>query len=239
MHGLGTLINALAIIAGGLLGIGCKRFLKEHYQETIMKATGFAVVFLGAAGTLSKMLVFTEAGTGLTTTGSMIMILSLTFGALIGEIIDIDGLFERFGEWLKHRTGSDGDNQFTNGFVTASLTVSIGAMAILGSIQDGIYGDHSTLVAKGILDFIIVLIMASSMGKGCVFSFIPVAVLQGSVTALAVVLAGIMTEPVLNNLSLVGNILIFCVGINLVWEKTIKVANLLPALLIAMTMAVI
>ena len=137
MHGLGTLINALAIIAGGLLGIGCKRFLKEHYQETIMKATGFAVVFLGAAGTLSKMLVFTEAGTGLTTTGSMIMILSLTFGALIGEIIDIDGLFERFGEWLKHRTGSDGDNQFTNGFVAASLTVSIGAMAIIGSIQDG------------------------------------------------------------------------------------------------------
>ena len=79
-----------------------------------MKATGFAVVFLGAAGTLSKMLVFTEAGTGLTTTGSMIMILSLTFGALIGEIIDIDGLFERFGEWLKHRTGSDGDNQMAS-----------------------------------------------------------------------------------------------------------------------------
>ncbi len=123
--------------------------------------------------------------------------------------------------------------------MTASLTVSIGAMAILGSIQDGISGDHSTLVAKGILDFIIVLIMASSMGKGCIFSFIPVAALQGSVTALAVVLAGIMTEPVLNNLSLVGNILIFCVGINLVWEKTIKVANLLPALLIAMAMAVI
>ena len=160
MHGLGTLINALAIIAGGLLGIGCKRFLKEHYQETIMKATGFAVVFLGAAGTLSKMLVFTEDGTGLTTTGSMIMILSLTFGALIGEIIDIDGLFERFGEWLKHRTGSDGDNQFTNGFVAASLTVSIGAMAIIGSIQDGIYGDYSTLTAKAVLDFIIVLIIS-------------------------------------------------------------------------------
>ena len=123
--------------------------------------------------------------------------------------------------------------------MTASLTVSIGAMAILGSIQDGIYGDHSTLVAKGILDFIIVLIMASSMGKGCIFSFIPVAALQGSVTALAVVLSGIMTDPVLNNLSLVGNISIFCVGINLVWEKTIKVANLLPALLIAMAMTVI
>ena len=102
--------------------------------------------------------------------------------------------------------------------------------------QDGIYGDHSTLVAKAILDFIIVLIMASSMGKGCVFSFIPVAVLQGAMTALAVVLSGFMTDAVLNNLSLVGNILIFCVGINLVWPRTIKVANLLPSLLVAVAL---
>lgn len=123
-----------------------------------------------------------------------------------------------------------------NGFVSASLTVSIGAMAFIGSIQDGIYGDHSTLVAKAILEFIIVLIMASSMDKGCVLSFIPVAVLQGSMTALAVVLSGFMTDAVLNNISLVGNILIFCVGINLVWPKTIKVANLLPALLVAVGM---
>ena len=109
-------------------------------------------------------------------------------------------------------------------------------MAVIGSIQDGIYGDRSTLVAKAILDFIIVLIMASSMGKGCVFSFIPVAVLQGAMTALAVVLSGFMTDAVLNNLSLVGNILIFCVGINLVWPRTIKVANLLPSLLVAVAL---
>ena len=121
-------------------------------------------------------------------------------------------------------------------FLVISLTVSIGAMAVIGSIQDGIYGDHSTLVAKAILDFIIVLIMASSMGKGCVFSFIPVAVLQGAMTALAVVLSGFMTDAVLNNLSLVGNILIFCVGINLVWPRTIKVANLLPSLLVAVAL---
>ena len=176
------------------------------------------------------MLVVSDTGTTLTTTGTMLMILSLAAGALIGEIIDIDGLFERFGEWLKHRTGSDGDSQFTNGFVSASLTVSIGAMAIIGSIQDGIYGDYSTLLAKAVLDFIIVMIMASSMGKGCVFSFIPVAVLQGSMTILAVALSGFMTTAVLDNLSLVGNILIFCVGVNLIWPKTIKVANLLPSL---------
>ena len=236
MRGLGTIINAFAIIAGGVLGIGGRRFLKARYQDTIIKATGFSVVFLGAAGTLSKMLAVSAEGS-LTVNGSMVMIVSLALGALVGELIDLDAQFERFGEWLKHKTGSDGDNQFTTAFVAASLTVSIGAMAVIGSIQDGIYGDHSTLVAKAILDFIIVLIMASSMGTGCVFSFIPVAVLQGSMTALAAVLSGVMTDAVLWNLSLVGNILIFCVGINLVWPKTIKVANLLPALLAAVAMA--
>ena len=229
MRGLGTIVNALAIVIGGVLGILFKRFLKERYQDTIIKATGFSVVFLGAAGTLSKILTVRPDGT-LSTGGSMVMILSLALGALLGELVDLDAQFERFGEWLKHKTGSDGDNQFVNGFVSASLTVSI------GSIQDGIYGDHSTLVAKAILDFIIVLIMASSMGKGCVFSFIPVAVLQGAMTVLAVVLSGFMTDAVLNNLSLVGNILIFCVGINLVWPRTIKVANLLPSLLVAVAL---
>ena len=236
MRGLGTIINALAILAGGVLGILCKSFLKARYQETITRATGFAVVFLGAAGTLSKMLVIAPDGS-LTTGGSMTMILSLALGALLGELVDLDARFEQFGEWLKHKTGSDGDNQFVNGFVSASLTVSIGAMAVIGSIQDGIYGDHSTLVAKAILDFIIVLIMASSLGKGCVFSFLPVAVLQGSMTALAAVLSGVLTDAVLSNISLVGNILIFCVGINLVWPRTIKVANLLPSLLIAVALA--
>lgn len=235
MRGLGTIINVLAIIAGGVLGIVSKRFLKERYQETIMKSTGISVVFLGAAGMLTKMLVVSPEGS-LSMQGSMVMILSLAIGALVGEIINIDAQFERFGEWLKHKTGSDGDKKFTTGFVSASLTVSIGAMAVIGSIQDGIYGDYTTLVAKAILDFIIVLIMASAMGKGCIFSFLPVGVLQGSMTALAVLLSGAVTDAVLDNISLVGNILIFCVGINLVWPKTIKVANLLPALVVAVVM---
>lgn len=236
MRGLGTIINVLAIMAGGILGIVCKQFLKDRYQETIMKATGISVVFLGAAGMLTKMLVVSPEGS-LSMQGSMVMILSLAIGALVGEIINIDAQFERFGEWLKHKTGSDGDKKFTTGFVSASLTVSIGAMAVIGSIQDGIYGDYTTLVAKAILDFIIVLIMASAMGKGCIFSFLPVGVLQGSMTALAVLLSGAVTDAVLDNISLVGNILIFCVGINLVWPKTIKVANLLPAFVVAVVMA--
>lgn len=235
MRGLGTIINALAVFTGGVLGILFKRFLKESYQETIIKATGFSVVFLGAAGTLSKMLSIEPDGS-LSTTGTLLMVISLALGALIGELLALDAKFESFGEWLKRKSGSDGDNQFVNGFVSASLTVSIGAMSVIGSIQDGIYGDHSTLVAKAIIDFIIVLIMASSMGKGCIFSCIPVAILQGTMTALAVLLSRFMTDAVLDNISLVGNILIFCVGINLVWPKTIKTANLLPSLLVAVAM---
>lgn len=149
MSGLGTLINALAIIAGGIVGICCKKLIKERYQETIMKATGFSVMFLGAGGTFSKMLVTTKSGLPLDTTGSMSIVLSMVIGAFAGEIIDLDHQFERFGSWLKHKTGSDGDNQFINGFVTASLTVSIGAMGIMGAIQDGIYGDHTTPGGEG------------------------------------------------------------------------------------------
>lgn len=120
MRGLGTVINALAILAGGALGILCRSFLQERYQDTIIKATGFSVVFLGAAGTLSKMLNVSPDGS-LTTGGSMVMILSLALGALMGELIDLDARFERFGERLKHKTGSDGDNRFVNGFVSASI----------------------------------------------------------------------------------------------------------------------
>ena len=164
MRGMGTIVNVLAIIIGGSLGLFCKNLLKDRYQETIMKATGIATMFLALSGTLSKMFVIQQVG--IQTTGSMNVILSLVIGALIGEMIDIDHLFEKFGNWLKLKTKSQGDHQFVNAFVTASLTVCIGAMAIIGAIQDGIYANPSILFAKAVLDFVIILVMSSSMGKG-------------------------------------------------------------------------
>ena len=235
MRGMGTIANVLAIIIGGSLGLFCKNLLKDRYQETIMKATGIATMFLALSGTLSKMFVIQQVG--IQTTGSMNVILSLVIGALIGEMIDIDHLFEKFGNWLKLKTKSQGDHQFVNAFVTASLTVCIGAMAIMGAIQDGIYANPSILFAKAILDFVIILVMSSSMGKGCSFAFIPVAFLQGTLTALSVGLASFMTTSLLNHLDMVGNILIFCVGINLIWPCTIRVANLLPALVVAVILS--
>ena len=217
-------------------------------RETVTKSMGFAVIVMGLGSTMSKMLTVTltaapAAAAGLSaalgTQGTMMMIISLALGALIGEIIDLDGLFERFGTWLRNRTGNENDTGFIDAFLTASFTVCIGAMAIIGSIQDGLYGDPSTLFAKSILDLIIIAMMTASLGKGCIFSAIPVAMLQGSVTLLAGFLAPFMTPDALSNISLVGNILITCVGVNLVFPKTIRVANLLPSLVIAVIFALV
>lgn len=153
------------------------------------------------------------------------------------EALNIEGAFERLGQWLKVKTGNAKDKTFVNAFVSASLTVCIGAMAIVGSIQDGLTGDYSILATKAVLDLIIIMVISSSMGKGAAFSAIPVAVLQGSMTALAGLMRPVMTEGALANLSLVGNVLIFCVGINLVFGKKVKVANLLPAIVIAVAAA--
>jgi uncharacterized membrane protein YqgA involved in biofilm formation len=239
MIGLGTIVNALAIIAGGLAGLISRNFLSERYQETITKAIGFAVIVMALGSTLSQMLVVTISQTAetlsasLDTQGTMMMIVSLAIGALFGEFLNLDRWFERFGAWLRDKTGNQGDSQFIDAFVTSSLTVCIGAMAIIGSIQDGISGDHATLFAKAILDLVIIMMMTSSLGKGCIFSAIPVAVFQGTITLLAKEAAPIMTQSALSNISLVGNVLILCVGVNLVWPKTIRVANILPAIVIA------
>ena len=163
----------------------------------------------------------------------MMLTISLAVGAVIGECLRIDEKMERFGEWLKQKTGNAKDNGFVDGFVTASLTVCIGAMAIIGSIEDGVMANPSILIAKGILDFVIILVMTASMGKGCMFSAVPVGLFQVSVTILAGFLKPFITDGAMANLSLVGSVLIFCVGVNLVWDKKIRVANLLPGLVIA------
>jgi len=235
MIGIGTLINTAAILAGGIFGHIFGKFITKGSQETLDKVCGVCVLFIGMAGAFEGM--FTVTDNNIVSGGTMMIITSLALGALLGELIGIEKGFERFGQWLKVKTGNGKDNSFVDGFVTASLTVCIGAMAIVGAIQDGLTGDYSILAMKGILDFIIIMVMTCSMGKGCIFSAIPVALLQGSITLLAQFIKPIMTESALANLSLVGSILIFCVGLNLVWGKKIRVANLLPSIVIAVIIA--
>lgn len=235
MVGLGTIINAAAIVFGGVFGHLFGKILNERIQDSLQKASGVCVLFIGIAGAMEGMLRL--SGSSLSAGRSMFIVASLALGALVGEILNIEHGFERFGEWLKIKTGNAKDKSFVDGFVTASLTVCIGAMAVVGSIKDGISGDYSILVTKAILDLIIIMVMTCSLGKGCAFSAIPVAVFQGAITALAKLIKPLMTDGALANISLVGSILIFCVGVNLVWEKKIKVANLLPSLVFAVAIA--
>lgn len=231
MFGLGTMINVAGILAGGILGLLFGARMGKRYQDTLMSAAALCVLFLGIGGCMEEMLKITADG--LSSGGSMMMIGCFAIGALIGEWLDIDHHMEQFGVWLREKTKSEGDTSFVDGFVNASLTVCIGAMAVVGSIKDGIFGDYSILAAKAVLDLIIVLIMTASMGKGCIFSAIPVGLFQGTITLLARLIEPFMTEQALSNMSLTGSMLIFCVGVNLIWGKKIKVANLLPTIFLS------
>ena len=233
MFGLGTIVNTLCILAGGTLGLVAGKLLTDRFQKILTVAMGLSTMALALSGMMSGMLVV--EGDTISTRGTYLIIFSLVLGAICGEAVNIDEGLERFGTWLKNKTGNARDAAFVDGFVTASLTVCIGAMAVMGSIMDAIYGDHSILFTKGILDFIIVMVMAASKGKGCIFSAIPVFLFQGSITLLARVIAPLLNDTAVANLSMVGSVLILCIGINLICDGRfrIKVANLLPAILFA------
>ena len=232
MFGLGTIVNILAVLGGGAIGLFLRGGMNPRYQEAIVRIMGLCTLFLGASGTLEHMLLVENGAlTGLPIKETLLMILAMALGTFVGEVLDFDGKLEHFGAWLKEKATRGDDSRFIEGFVTASLTVCIGAMAIVGSIQDGLSGDPSTLFTKSILDFIILIIYASTYGKGALFSAIPVAVLQGGVTICAGLLSPIFSPAVIANLSFLGNMMIFCVGCNLAFQAKFRVANMLPALI--------
>lgn len=237
MKGLGTILNVSLILFGGCIGLIFGKKIKPQLQTTLMHVMGISICFIGLAGTLGKMLVV--KGNSLEIQGSMLMIVSLIIGAIIGELLNLEDKIEQFGEWLKRISKSSSDSAFVNGFVVASCTVCIGAMAVIGAIEDGISGDYTLLLSKGIVDAVIICVMCAAYGKGCVFSAIPVGLFQGSITLLAIALGALIPHLMLDALSLVGSILITCVGINILFDFHIKVTNLLPSLIIAMIVAVL
>ena len=237
MIGLGTIINVVLILLGGILGMLFGRRMTERYQDTLMKSQGLCLLFVGIGGAMEQMLQIQNGK--LSSGGTIMIVVCFAQGSLIGEALNIEYRIEQFGEWLKNKTGNSGDNRFVHAFVTTSLTVCIGAMAVVGSIQDGISGDYSTLALKGTIDLIIVCAMTASLGKGSIFSAIPVGLFQGCITILASFLQPIMTDAALANLSLTGSMLIFCVGVNLVWEKKFKPANMLPTIVLAVIWALV
>lgn len=235
MPGIGTIINCTAVILAGILGMLFGKKINPGIRDSLMKTAGVAVIFLGTSGVLSGMLKLSQTENGsLTTYGGLMLIVSLIAGTLLGEIIKIEKKLDRFGEWLKKKTKSTEDGGFVGAFVNTSLIICVGAMAVVGAIEDGIGGDPSTLIAKAILDFLIVIIMTSTLGKGCIFAFIPIGIFQGTITALSKFAEPLLSMgSLISDMSLVGNVLIFCVGINICFGKKFNVGNMLPSLLVA------
>lgn len=230
MIGLGTIINTAGVIVGGLLGLVLKNGIAKRFKKILMQGLGLSTIFIGISGVLKYMLVV-ENGS-ISTRGTMLLIFSLVIGCLLGQWIDIESKMETLGVKLKAAVRVKNDNRFVEGFVTASLIICVGAMAIVGSMQDGLSGDSSMLIAKALLDFVLVAILAAAYGVGVVFSAIPIFVYQGAITLIAALFGSVIRDILIEELSFVGSALIFCVGANLVREKTFRVANMLPALLI-------
>lgn len=216
----GTLVNVAAVVIGSGVGLALKRGIPEKYQTTIMHGIALAVGVIGL-----QMAFKTE--------NMLIVILGLVIGAIIGEALNIDAGLNQMGDWLSHKLGSmgnSGQNNIGHGFVTASLVYCIGAMAVVGAIQDGLTGDTSTLYAKSLLDGITSIVFASSMGLGVTFSSLSILVYQGSITLLAGFFSAILSDRVVTELTATGGILIVGVSILMLEIKKIKLANLLPAI---------
>lgn len=230
MFGLGTIINTVAVVFGGAIGMLFKKGIKDRYEKTLMSACGVAVIFIGVSGTLQGMLTVVDGK--IETQGTMLLIFSLVLGGLLGEFINIEKRMDNIGEKLKKILRAEKDKGFVEGFVNTSLIICVGAMAIVGSIQDGLTGDYSMLLAKAILDLVIVVVMASTYGIGAICSAIAIFVYQGVITLIAHFAGNFISDELTGYLSYIGCALIFCVGINITFGKKIKVGNLLPALII-------
>lgn len=230
MPGLGTLINMLIIVVGGLIGLTARNYLKQQLLDTLMVAMSACIIFIGIAGAVQESLVFD--GQKFALTNLMMLVVTFIIGTVIGEFIDLDKKLEDFGAWLRVKTKNEGEGGFTQAFLTASFTVCIGAMAIIGSIKDAT-GDPSILIAKAMMDGIVVMIMTTTLGKGCIYSAIPVGIVQGLVTLLAIFISPWLTNQALSNISLTGSIMIFLIGVSLLTGKHFRIANMLPTLVVA------
>ena len=223
MPGLGTLANSVAIIVGALLGVLCKRGLPEKWQETMMNSIALCIVVIGV-----QMAIKTH--------NIIIIIFSLVLGAIVGEIIDIEGAMNRLGRFLGDKLcGNDASASasIAAGFVNASILFCSGAMAILGSIQDGSVADHTTLFAKATLDGLISLILSANLGIGVALSALSVGIYQGSITLLAGFVGPLVTEAMLAEITASGGIMVMAIGCNMLKITQIRIGNLLPGMLFA------
>ena len=216
---LGTIVNSIAVIVGCLVGLVVKGRLNEKISITVMQGLALCTLYIGISGALKGE-------------NTLIMILSVAIGALIGEIIDIDKRLNNLGEYLESKFNSKKESNVSiaEGFVSASLLFCVGAMAIVGSLESGLSGNHNTLFTKSILDGISSIIFTSSLGIGVIFSSVAVFIYQGGITLGAGLLSGILNDMVIANMSAVGGLLIAGLAFNMLGVTKMRIANLLPAI---------
>jgi len=216
---LGTIVNTVAIIIGGLAGLLFRGGIPKKYNETIMHAIGLAVILVGLTGALKVEKI-------------LVVIFSMALGTLIGEFLRIEDRLENLGKWLENRFSNSGDGKISKAFVTTSLIYCVGSMAIIGSMESGLSGNHQTLFAKSALDGIASVVFASTLGAGVLLSSISVFVYQGFITVAASFMKQFLTPDVVNQMSVTGGLLIMAIGFNLLEIIKIKIGNMLPAIFI-------
>lgn len=226
---LGTVVNAAAVLAGGTVGLFIKKGMKEGLSDSCMKSTGLATLVIGIVNLLPAMLTF-ESG-AFDTRGSLLLVISLVLGTMIGELLRLEYLVERLSQKLENRFGIAG---FTKGFISASLLFCVGAMAIIGSFNDGLYADRSTLYIKSMIDGLSALFLASSLGAGVLFSAIPLFLYQGALTLGASALAPILSQGAMSDMSMVGYAIIMAIGLNLTGATKFKTTNMVPAMIVVL-----
>ena len=226
---MGTLINCGLILLGGIIGLLFKQAVSEGMERSVQKAVGVAVVMVGLCGALSVMLHMEDGR--LKSSGELLLVVSLALGTFVGEALKLDLRIDNGCKAIERKFKA---SNFSAGFITASLIYCIGAMAIVGSIQDGLLGDSSTLVTKGIIDGITAVVLAATLGYGVLFSAVPVLIYQGAMTLLAGTLENVLKGQLLDNICMVGYVLVLCIGINFLSNKDnqIKTVNMLPAILV-------
>ena len=212
----GTLVNTLAAVVGGLLGSLLKKGIPERFADLVQKGLALCVLYIGIKGSLVG-------------TNTLVTILSLVLGAILGELMNIDGAIERLGAWAQRKL-SKGGSRLGEGFVTASLLFCVGSMAVVGSLQSGLTGNHETIFTKSMLDFVSAIILASTLGLGVCLSGAFVLVYQGAIVLLARWAAPILSDYVVAEMSCAGSLLIVALGLNMLGITKLKVANLLPAM---------
>ena len=225
----GTIINAILVIIGALAGLLFKKLLPDRLKDTLLQAVGLIVIFVGIGGAVSAALTYSDGTFG--TKDTLNMILSMVLGTIVGEMINIEKQLAVFGAFCQRKlVRGDAKSTFAEGMVSASLLFVVGAMAVVGSLDNGIRGDNSTLVAKGIIDCITSVVLASTLGIGVMFSAIPVFLYQGAISLLGVSIEPCLTDAVISQMSFTGSILIFGIGVNMLFGTKIKVGNMLPAI---------